>query len=181
MKKLISLILIVTMMTAMAGCGEKKAEAGSVYEDTTAVLSAVTSNMTEFPSFGGNMSSPVENAPGKLDVTDTDTMTSMLLLPEDIQKAVTEVSTQVHMMNSNTFTSAALKLDGMDLREAANSLEAAAKGTQFMCGMPDGMVIAAIDGYLVYAYGITVNIDVFRQNIEGIEGAEILVDCFFEV
>ena len=188
MKKILfSVLLAIGMTMSATACGGNQSSqaqteaSASVYGDATAVLQAVWDKTEEkFPSFGGNIDNSVENAPGKLDVTDTDTMTYTLLIPEDIQKNITDAATLMHMMNANTFTGAAIKVEGMDAQNVADQIKEVFVNNHFMCGFPDKIVIASVDGYVAYAFGSEMNIDEFKKNVESLENSKILVEAIYE-
>lgn len=181
-KRLLTGLLILAMAVSAVSCGKgadgaaTSTEVGAVYSDSTAALTAVWDGFSEqFPTVGGSFANPVDNAPGAIDTSDTDFMASTLLVPEDVQSKVTEAASLLHMMNANTFTGVALKMDGMDATATAEALKTNFKGTQFMCGMPDKIVVVALDGYVVYSYGEAGIVDEFKSIAEGL-GAEVLVD-----
>ena len=51
----------------------------------------------------------------------------------------------MHMMNSNTFTGAVVRID--DAKDLADSLKTNIEGTQWVCGCPDRLIIVINDGY----------------------------------
>ncbi|MDO4478223.1 MAG: hypothetical protein Q4B73_04175 [Lachnospiraceae bacterium] len=167
-------------MAMLAGCGKGNGGSESAdcpYDTAVDMLNVVWDNGNwEFPAVGGNFESSVDNAPGALPISDTDTMTAMLLIPEDVQAKVKDAATVFHMMNTNMFTGAALILDGMSADEAATKLKEAFLANQFMCGAPEKIVIYTVGTGLVYAYGLAVNIDEVKAAAEKLEGAKLVVE-----
>ena len=171
----VAVVMCIGAAAPLTGCASGKpaaAESQSAYAHAVDALNVLWDNLDEqFPAFGGNFEHNVENAPGDLDLNDTDTMTSALLIPEDVQSKVSEAATLFHMMNANTFTGAALKLNGMSTDEAAGKIKDAFKNNQFMCGMPDAIVIYTGGNDVVYFFGASDILDSFKKaaeaNLEG--------------
>lgn len=220
-RKLLTLMLIMSVAIANVGCGSKDGsdtttstpvateapvttetpdttpettetpatteapvEDNAAYADATAALNAIWDKFEEdymFPCFGGSIETAVENAAGKIDLSDVNTMTSTLLIPEDLQASVTDAASLMHMMNANTFTGAAIKVEGMDAAAVAEQIKASFLGTHFMCGMPDKIEIASVGGYVVYAFGAEDIINYFFTKAAELENVSILVDAPFEL
>lgn len=180
MKKLISMFVVVVLcMSALMGCGKKGSDTstGDSYADSVAILNAIWEQTDEkFPAFGGSIEEAVADAPGNLLLTDKDTMTYTLLIPESVQGHITDAATLMHMMNANTFTGVALKLDGMKVDDAASQIKDAFMNNQFVCGIPDKIVIVTVGNYVVYAYGATDIVDDFKTIASGLDGANVVVD-----
>lgn len=181
MKKILAVILTVTMLCAVfTACGEKggdnNTEVARKYSSSTEAYTEIWNGMSEpFPSIGGSIDNAVDNNPGLIPNTDKDTMSYTLLIPEDVQGDVEEVSTMMHMMNANTFTGAVLDLKSMDNKAAAEAIKDQFKNNQFMCGCPDKIVIMSFDGYLAYAFGEKSIIDDFKASAEKL-GATIILE-----
>lgn len=167
-KTILAVLLTIGMAVSVVGCGgaggDSSGSKEAAYADATTLMTAAWDQFSEelkFPGIGGSMAKPVDNAPGKFDTSDTDTMDATFLVPQDVQGSVTDMATLVHMMNTNTFTGAVIKVDGMDTKAVMDKIEERFKSQQFMCGMPDKMILVDVDGYVVYAYGETANVDEF--------------------
>lgn len=159
------------------GDSQGAGDQASAYDSAVAILNAFWENGSyDFPVYGGNFDNVVDNAPGTLPTSDVDTMTNMLLIPEDVQGCVADAATLFHMMNSNTFTGAALKLNGMSSEEAAGKIKEAFKNNQFMCGIPDKIMIYTVGNDLVFFYGATDILDMFADAAASVEGAVLVVD-----
>lgn len=184
MRNFAAVMMAAVVMTMTACGGGQKADApaqnetqASSYETAKDILDVLwNSSSKDFPAFGGNFENNVENEPGELPVDDKDTMTSTLLIPEDVQSHVTGAATLYHMMNTNTFTGAALKLDGITADDAAAKIKDAFKNNQFMCGMPDKIVIYTVGNDLVYCYGAGDVVDDFMSGAGNLEGGKLAVD-----
>ncbi len=209
MKKLISLMLVLVMVAAMAtGCGQKDAntdttaatnapvetteapiETTESFEDVTvatqpaaepgtalAVLQDVWALFGEdekFFAFGGDGLNMVDGAPGAY--TDMEALTVQLLVPAQNQADVTEIASLFHGMMVNNFTAGAFKLaEGVDAAAFAETLYNAAKNNQWMCGMPEKVMVAVVDDIVVLVFGLNDVVNSFETKLaQAYEGAEI--------
>ena len=74
----------------------------------------------------------------------------------------------MHAMNANTFTSAAFHLtDAKSAETFSTSLKDSITSTQWMCGIPEKLVMYTINGgeYVVYAVGAADLIDNFSAKL----------------
>lgn len=143
------------------------------------VLQNVWDQMDEnnkFPCYGGGIENSVEGAAGEVLVTDTNMLINTLLVPEDVIGSTVEAASLVHMMNSNTFTSAAIKVDGISTDDAANKILDCFMNNQFMCGIPEKITIAVYGDFVIYSYGEGEIVDNFMGGISVLNGAEIVAD-----
>lgn len=131
-----------------------------------------------FAVYGGTIAHAVDDGPGDLDVTDTGELTNHYLLPEELLPQIEEGASLVHLMNSNIFTGAAFHLkDGSDLPAAAKALRDNLQRTHWICGQPDRLLIARVEGQLLMAFGSGGNMEVFRGRLgTAFPGAEVLYD-----
>lgn len=184
---LAAVLLAAGMMTMTTGCGNTsnngtqiEQQAGA-YAHAKDMLDVIWDNCSQdFPVMGGNAENPVENGPGDLDIEDKDTMTNNLLIPEEVQKHITDAATLFHMMNANTYTGAAVKLEGMSVDDAAAKITDTFKNNQFMCGMPDKIVIYGVGNDLVYFFGVEEIVADAMEAAEKLEGAKLLVEMNYQ-
>jgi len=119
-----------------------------------------------FASFGGTVEHAVNDAPGDLDMTNTEEITNKYLLPVDQLSNVESGASLVHLMNSNIFTAAAFKMkEGADVRATAKALRDNIQKTQWICGQPDQLLVAEVDDHLLMAFTAKENMDTFRQKL----------------
>ena len=180
MKKLIALLLAALMVLSLAACGEKKDEGTKpIYEDdlppTTEerpsdellnvpenaldVLSdiwALYGDDEKFPVMGGNPEGGVMDGPAVYDKAYIEGLMNHLLVPETSLDDIAEAATMLHMMNANTFTGGVVELvNGVDSKAFADAMHTAITNNQWMCGMPERLVITAVsDGYVLIAFGV---------------------------
>ena len=131
----------------------------------------------KFAVIGGNMESPVDGAPGNYDMAYAENLTWNLLIPESEIANVAEAATMIHMMNANTFTCGAVRLaEGADVEAFANTMRDAIQNNQWMCGFPENLTIAVIDGeYVLIAFGVNDAMTPFKAHLaQAYADAEIL-------
>ena len=169
MKKTISLALALVLALSLAACG-KNGNTGSsadVPADANTLLTTVWDSYTDdekFPAAGGDYTTPVEDAPGAVDISDADNLNYMLTLPVEDASKIDGAAALSHMMNANTFTCGAFHITSKDDVEAvANDLRDAIQSKQWMCGFPDKLVIFTYDQYVVSLYGDEELVNTFRD------------------
>ena len=107
----------------------------------------VYSEDQKFPIGGGDSEHMTTDAPGAFDVSKTEELTSTLSLPESETTHIDDAASMIHMMNANTFTGAAYHLTGdVSADEFADALKEGILAKQWICGMPDTLVVINVDG-----------------------------------
>lgn len=174
MKKIVSLVLALTLALGLTACGGNAApqETTAVPVENPASALEILENIwaqygeeEKFPVIGGSMSAPVDNAPGSFDVAD-ESLSYMLLVPAELTANIEQAASMVHMMNTNTFTCAAFKLTGISAADFGAAMKDAVLNNQWMCGFPDTLQIRAIgDQYVVMAFGVNDAMGPFEKNL----------------
>lgn len=183
MKKLITLLLVLTMVLSMAACAGKtpntdsgEKETTETTENTAPQTSAVEilSNIwalypaeEQFPVSGGNMEYHFEqmekdenymppNAPGVYDMAYAENLPYLLYIPEAEMANVEEAATMIHAMLANNFSSGVVHVKaGTDVNAMATAIKDNLAQTQWICGTPDQMLVAVVAGeYVLIAFGI---------------------------
>ena len=187
-KKVIGAIVAVVLVVAIVIGGYALLKTSDApkkeFADTADVINQVLATYDEdkkFPSVGGDMTTPVDGKAGLMSLDDPDSVDYMLHTNEDLRAQVDEVASYVHQMLANNFTSGSFKLkDAKTADDFCTSLEKTLSETQWMCGIPDKMVIFTVNGgdYVVYAVGGAENIDYFKAQFTATmgESATILTD-----
>ena len=172
MKKLVSLLLALTMVLALfAGCASEKPAETTVPETTAAPVPETSSleilqnvwasymkNVGEdmhFPVAGGDEDNTTMDNAGKIDVKNTDYLAGVMYVPAALHAQIDDAANLMHMMNANTFTAGAYHLtEGSDIDAFVKTLTDGIKGTQWICGFPDQLVVATLYGeYVIAFYG----------------------------
>ena len=177
MKKLISLLLVLVMVAAMAaGCGQKNAntdttgttagtEAVAAPESALEVLETVWALYGEDEKFfvmGGDFDAPVDGAPGA--AANTDWLTGTLLVPEEQLANVKEAASVAHGMMINNFACGAFRVEG-DTKAFADAMHAKISANPWICGQPEKMVIAVLGDFVVAVYGVNDAVNPFETKL----------------
>lgn len=143
---------------------------GTATTSSAQILNKIWSGYGEndrFACYGGMVERYVNDAPGDLDMQNTEEIISKYLLPQEQLANVESGASLVHLMNSNNFTAAVFKLkDGADVRTAAKALRDNIQKAQWICGQPEHLLVAEVDGHLLMAFATKENLDTFRQNLK---------------
>ena len=198
MKKLIAMLLALTMLVAFAGCNTTNNETNNNAPETNApetnapetteaapvaasaleILETVWAQFGDDEKFfvmGGDFENMVDGAPGAVNVAGTDFLTGNLIVPAGQTANITEAASLIHGMNANTFTCAAYAVS--DAQAFATAMQAAIQGNQWICGFPEKLLIAEVGGYVVVVFGVGDAVNPFQTNLTtAYPTANILVD-----
>ena len=133
----------------------------------------------KFFAFGGDMNNMVENAPGKVDLADTDYLTYTLLVPAEQIANLADAASLMHGMLANNFTCGMFQLaEGADLTAFVEAMKAAVTGNQWMCGMPETLLIATFgDSHVLMAFGLNDAVNPLKAHMaEAYPEAAIVVE-----
>ena len=189
MKKLVTILLAATMALTCVACGNSGNggnNGGADAKDATGLLTAVWEDYTktagedlQFPVGGGYGEEVVMDAPGKFDVTAEYAEDSLLTygITVDTAAKTDDIATMMHMMNSNNFSGAAYHVtSASDVETVINSVKETTLNTQWMCGMPEKLIIATVgEDYVVSAYGLGALIDAFETSLTSVYGDAVVV------
>ena len=130
---------------------------GTSGTDSAGVLEKIWglyADQDRFAVYGGAMSHAVNDAPGDLDLGDTEELTTKYLLPEAQLAGIRDGASLVHMMNGNIFTAAAIGLsDGVDAQALASAWRDTIRQNRWICGQPDKLVMYRIGDQILMAFG----------------------------
>ena len=180
MKKTISLALALVLALSLAACGKNgnTDSSADVPADANTLLTTVWDSYTDdekFPASGGDYTTPVEDAPGAVDISDADNLNYMLTLPVEDASKIDGAAALNHMMNANTFTCGALRAANADEVEGlAQDMRDAIQSKQWMCGFPDKLVVFTYDRYVVALYGNEDLVNTFRDKLAAAYGNAVV-------
>ena len=147
---------------------DTNAPVAAASNDAVVVLSNIWNLFGEdekFFTFGGDGNNMVDGAPGVY--ADMEALTNQLIVPAEQHANIAEIGALFHGMMLNNFTSGAFKLvEGADAAAFADALHEAVANNRWMCGFPEKMMIAVVDGqYVVLAFGLNDVIGTFEAKL----------------
>ena len=194
MKKLIALLMALTMVAMMAACStgnNNEAPATDATETTEAVNVPTVGSALEvletiwnaygddekFAVIGGNIENAVDGAPGNYDLAYAENLTYNLLVPAELIASIDDAASMIHMMNANNFTSGVVHLtEGTDVAAFTEAMHTAISTNPWICGFPEKMIVAVIDGsYVLISFGVNDAMNPFEAHLtEVYANAEII-------
>jgi len=165
--------------TAAGETGTDSSE--SISSPEADLLNSIYTSFAEdqkFPIGGGDSANLVMDAPGAFDITNVEELESSLGFPSSQAANIDGAASMIHMMNANTFTGAAYHLiDGADAAAFAEAVKETVLAKQWICGMPDTLVILSADGYIITAYGNAELIENFKTTaLSAVSGSEVILE-----
>lgn len=174
-KKIMMLVVTAALLFSFGGCGKNSSskEEGSEsvqVKDALEILTNIWNGYDEdqkFPVAGGDYDNISDNAPGKFDVSNTEALRSILIVPEEAASMVDDGASMMHAMNANTFTGGAFHLtEAADRGEFTDALKEAVLNNQWMCGFPEEFIVYGVgDEYVVSAFGKSDTIGYFKEQL----------------
>lgn len=193
MKKKLLLITMTCMMLSLVGCGNQNntkdtGDVGTVVgadtetEDTTPedevvigdaleILTTVWGTYEEadkFPVAGGDSANQNFEGPAAFDAANAEELDVTLGFPAAQVEKIDDAASMMNAMMANNFTAGVyhVKADNKDdVETVATTIKDNIMAKQWMCGMPEKMVIVVIDDYVVSAFGLGDTIDVFKTKV----------------
>ena len=149
------------------------AESGAL--DVLQKIWDATDDSEKFPTMGGDFNNLVDGAPGVYGLEDVESLTAQLLVPAEQAANIDEAASLFHGMMLNNFTCGVFHVTG-DVQAFADAMYDAIKNNQWMCGFPETMIIAVIDGeYVLSAFGLNDIMTPFEANMkEAHENVDVL-------
>ena len=186
-KKIMMLVVTAALLFSFGSCGKNSSskEEGSEsvqVKDALEILTNIWNGYGEdqkFPVAGGDYDNISDNAPGKFDVSNTEALRSILIVPEEAASMVDDGASMMHAMNANTFTGGAFHLtEAADRGEFTDALKEAVLNNQWMCGFPEEFIVYGVgDEYVVSAFGKSDTIGYFKEQLlKQYPSAEALVE-----
>lgn len=174
MKRVFIVLLLAALL--LAGCGKQSQDATQpAAPEPLELLQTVWNAIAEesrFPAYGGTFTEEMQDGPGALDVTNTDTLTYTMLVPETQAKHIRQAAALIHLMNSNAFTCGVYRLEGVTAADFTAALRENIQSNPWMCGIPDRLVIASFgEDTVLAAFGwddaMTLFLDALTQSYSG--------------
>ena len=161
--------------TATTGPTVPSTSSGTAGTGAAQLLEAIWDSYEQeerFAAYGGTVEHSVADAPGDLNMASADELTNAYLIPGDLLGQVEEGASLVHMMNSNIFTAAVLKMKPTgQLRAFADRWRSAIRENRWICGQPDRLLMLAVDEeHLLMAFGSSDAMEVFRSKAGQVYG-----------
>ena len=190
MKKLIALLLALTLVVAFAGCEKKEENKLPPVEALTAIKTLVNAYNTQYegtdfqlPIVGGGYETMNWEGPDAVPTEDTAFLTQQLLVPETELSNIKSAASAMHSMNTNIFCAGSFNLvEGADYAAFAAGVKAAILGNRWMCGFPEKLVIANVGDCLIVVYGNAQIVENFNTVIaETYSSATVLYNEAIEV
>ena len=175
MKKLICLLLAMTLTLSLTACGGGKT-ATTTKDDTEGKTAldiltdawAVYEEDEKFAIAGGDYENMVMDVPGAVNVSDGETLDALLGFPAASAGLIDDGASVMHMMNQNTFTAGAYHVTKADdVQAVADAIKENIMNRQWMCGFPDDLVIYSVGAnYVVAVFGAEDVVDNFEEALE---------------
>ena len=172
MKKIFAILLASVLMFSLVACaGSNETPSAAESKDPLDVLKTVWASYGEdekFPVAGGDMSEENNemDEPGVFSLENKEELDSTLGLTAEAAEKVDSAASLVHMMNANTFTCGAFRVKNADdVKTLASLLKENILKRQWMCGFPDGLVVASVDDVVIAVFGKSGNLDTFKQKL----------------
>lgn len=160
-----------------AGAGTEISGATDVLSAVWAEYKASVSEDLQFPAAGGNVETMVMDEPGTFDTTieyAQDTLTASYCATPEFVAMTDDISTLMNMMMANNFTAATYHIaEAGNVDSAIDNLKEATINNQWMCGMPEKLIIVTIgEDYILSAFGNAQVIDAFATAVTTVYGEE---------
>ena len=207
MKKIIALVIARIMLVSaltLVSCGNKdnpnESTNGTTTEATTTTEKKETpvtptyantldlynkiwgtyTDDEKFPSGGGDVDHNSYEGPGAFDIEkNKESIQVNTHITDELLGTVTnDAATLMHMMNTNTFSSAIFHLKDASTAESfAKEYEKAVQNTRWMCGFPERVVVLSVGEYVAVAFGHEDLTSTFKTKCLAVDSsAKLLID-----
>ena len=166
-----------TESTAETGTDSAEAISSPEADLLSTIYNALAEDQ-KFPISGGDSENLVMDAPGALSLSKADEWADLTGLPADEADSIDGAASMIHMMNANTFTGAAYHLTkGTDADAFAEAVKQTVLAKQWICGMPDTLLILSSDDYVITAFGASELIENFKTAaLSAVSGSEVILE-----
>lgn len=184
MKKILALLLAAVLVFSFAACAKKEGtESSSSSSDVQTnqpksaleILEKVWGKYTaddKFPAAGGSQKHMKDDMPGKFDVADSQALDFELGFPKDAAAEIDDAASLVHMLNQNNFSCGVYHVKSSGNVEAlAAKVKENILARQWMCGLPEKLVILSVGDYIVSVFGAGELINTFVSKLNAEYGS----------
>lgn len=183
MKKFIRMLCFVVVVLLLSGCRSnvpQETDGSITPSDDASTNASVNQNAQQnssvvilqkvwdqfgeeerFSTFGGDVELGITDNPGSLNLQNVEELVARYQFPESQLGAISEAGSMIHMMNSNLFTAAVVKLsaDG-DMKHLHEAWRDSIQQTRWIYKQPDKLLLADVDGtHMLMVYG---NVDLMK-------------------
>lgn len=166
MKKILAFILAAVMVLSLAACADKGSEGGATSPSGTQkdqpksaleILEKVWSKYStdeKFPATGGSEKHMKDDKPGKFDVSDAEALDFELGFPKAQASEIDDAASLMHMLNQNNFSCGVYHVkDSGNVEALAGKIKENILARQWLCGIPEKLVILTVGDYIVSVFG----------------------------
>ena len=166
MKKILAFVLAAVMVLSLAACADKGSEGGATSpsgaqkdqpKSALEILEKVWSKYStdeKFPATGGSEKHMKDDKPGKFDVSDAEALDFELGFPKAQASEIDDAASLMHMLNQNNFSCGVYHVKGSGNAEAlAGKIKENILARQWLCGIPEKLVILTVGDYIVSVFG----------------------------
>ncbi len=166
MKKILAFILAAVMVLSLAACADKGSEGGAASpsgaqkdqpKSALEILEKVWSKYStdeKFPATGGSEKHMKDDKPGKFDVSDAEALDFELGFPKAQASEIDDAASLMHMLNQNNFSCGVYHVkDSGNVEALAGKIKENILARQWLCGIPEKLVILTVGDYIVSVFG----------------------------
>lgn len=194
MKKRIAMILVTAMVLSLTACGKTQGGNESV-ESSSAVAESVAIEVVDslellntvwgsyedankFPVGGGDSANLNFEGPGKFDAANVEELDVTLGFPAAEADKIDDAASMMNAMMANNFTAGVYRVtDEANVQAVADALKDNILARQWMCGMPEKMVVVSAGNYVISVFGLNDFVDPFVAKVqENYEAATVLYE-----
>lgn len=171
MKKRVAVLLFAVLAIFMVACGaDKKGGQDVQITDSLELLNTVWGGFAEedkFPVGGGDSANINFEGPAQFDAANTDELEVTLGFPAAQADKIDGAASMMHMMNANNFTAGVYHLtDASNAQALADALKENILARQWICGMPEKMIVANVGDYVISVFGLNITVDSFKAELQ---------------
>lgn len=166
MKKILAFVLAAVMVLSLAACADKGSEGGATSpsgaqkdqpKSALEILEKVWSKYStdeKFPATGGSEKHMKDDKPGKFDVSDAEALDFELGFPKAQASEIDDAASLMHMLNQNNFSCGVYHVkDSGNVEALAGIIKENILARQWLCGIPEKLVILTVGDYIVSVFG----------------------------